>query len=77
MKDDLSKLTTLVLAHKLNELMKKIEEMEINGIKDLRLHDEYEKEYDDIVMELWRRIPSLEKDVNIQPKRKVRKNVNR
>ena len=31
------------------------------------------KEYDEIVYELWRRNPALETNVDIQPKRKVRK----
>ena len=31
------------------------------------------KEYDEIVYELWRRNPTLETNVDIQPKRKVRK----
>lgn len=31
------------------------------------------KEYDEIVYELWKRNPALETNVDIQPKRKVRK----
>ena len=31
------------------------------------------KEYDEIVYELWKRNPTLETNVDIQPKRKVRK----
>lgn len=45
--------STLVLAHRLNEIMK--------------LQTELEIEYTQIVYELWDRIPSLKEDVNIQP----------
>ena len=31
------------------------------------------KEYDEIVYELWKRNPALETNVDMQPKRKVRK----
>lgn len=51
--------TLLELANRLNEI-----EVERNKL-DL--------EYNMIVHELWNRIPSLKDDVNIQPKKKVRK----
>lgn len=56
---------TLILVHRLNELMKLCNEQEMKQL-------ELEKEYDLIVYELWRRIPSLETDVNIQPKTRRR-----
>ena len=69
--------TTLQLASRLNEIMKELEQLELIYIKQSK---EYEKkrndldiEYNKIVYELWQRIPSLKVDVNIQPKKKVRK----
>lgn len=62
---DLKNIPTLVLVYRLNELIQLSDEQEIKQI-------EIEKEYNDIVFELWRRIPSLENDINIQPKTKKR-----
>ena len=56
---------TLILVHRLNELMRQCNEQEMKQM-------ELEKEYNLIVYELWRRIPSLERDVNIQPKSRKR-----
>lgn len=56
---------TLILVHRLNELMKLCNEQEMKKM-------ELEKEYNLIVYELWRRIPSLETNVNIQPKSRKR-----
>lgn len=56
---------TLILVHRLNELIRQSDEQEMKQM-------ELEKEYNSIVYELWRRIPSLETDVNIQPKSRKR-----
>lgn len=54
------------LATRLNELTKELNNLELREITLIN-------EYDEIVYELWRRIPTLKDDVDIQPKRKVRK----
>lgn len=54
------------LATRLNELTKELNGLELREITLIG-------EYDEIVYELWRRIPTLKDDVDIQPKRKVRK----
>lgn len=54
------------LATRLNELTKELNGLELREITLIN-------EYDEIVYELWRRIPTLKDDVDIQPKRKVRK----
>ena len=51
--------TTLELAFRINKIEKEIYDLEM--------------EYNQIVEELKNRIPSLKDDVNIQPKKKVRK----
>ena len=56
----------LQLAKRLNEIA-----IEKNNL-DLKLM-ELDKEYNDIVYELWGRIPSLKNDVDMQPKVKVKK----
>lgn len=53
------------LATRLNELTKELNNLELREITLIN-------EYDEIVYELWRRIPTLKDDVDIQPKRKVR-----
>lgn len=53
------------LATRLNELTKELNTLELREITLIR-------EYDEIVYELWRRIPTLKEDADIQPKRKVR-----
>lgn len=53
------------LATRLNELTKELNTLELREITLI-------SEYDEIVYELWRRIPTLKDDVDIQPKRKVR-----
>lgn len=58
--------TVLELATRLNEI-----EKERNSI-DIRLL-ELNKEYNDIVYELWDRIPNLKEDVDMQPKKMVKK----
>lgn len=51
--------TTLELAFRINKIEKEIYDLEM--------------EYNQIVEELKNRMPHLENDVNIQPKKKVRK----
>lgn len=59
-------LTIRQLANRLNEIM--IEQNKIS-----MKSESLSKEYDEIVYELWKRLPHLKDDPNIQPKRKVRK----
>lgn len=58
--------TVLELVNRLNEIMIELHNMDIKSI-------ELELEYNEIVYELWNRIPSLKEDNNIQPKIKIRK----
>ena len=51
--------TVLELGLRMNEIEKEIYDLEL--------------EYNKIIEELQRRIPKLENDVNLQPKRRVRK----
>ena len=53
------------LATRLNELTKELNTLELREITLIG-------EYDEIVYELWRRIPTLKEDADIQPKKKVR-----
>lgn len=57
--------TILELVNRLNEIMVERNNLEIRIM-------ELDREYDEIVYELWERIPSLKDDENIQPKKKVR-----
>ena len=63
--NDLKDKTTLYLAQRLNEIMKEQNQYELR----LLMLDE---EFNTIIYELWDRIPSLKKDIDLQPKRKVR-----
>lgn len=56
----------LQLATRLNEI-----EIERNKL-ELKMMD-LNKEYNEIVYELWGRIPSLKDDIDMQPKVKVKK----
>ena len=58
--------TILELVNRLNEIMVERNKLEIRLM-------ELDREYDEIVYELWERIPSLKDDENIQPKTRVRK----
>lgn len=58
--------TTKELAERLNAIM----------IEQYRLEmkmNELNNEHNEIVYELWKRLPHLKDDPNIQPKKKVRK----
>lgn len=57
--------TILDLVYRLNEIMVEMDKLEIRSM-------ELEDEYNQIVYELWGKIPSLKNDENIQPKRRVR-----
>lgn len=62
--------TTLVLAFRLNEILKELDEIEIQKQK-LGMQKriiELQKEWDEIVFELWNRIPSLKENQDLQPK---------
>lgn len=56
----------LELVNRLNEIMVEQHNMDIKSMK-------LEEEYNEIVYELWSRIPSLTEDKNIQPKKRVKK----
>ena len=58
--------TILQLVNRLNEIMVEMDKLEIRSMK-------LEDEYNQIVYELWNKIPSLKNDENIQPKRRVRR----
>ena len=58
-------MTILQLVYRLNDIMVEQNKLEIKSM-------ELEKEYNEIVYELWGRIPSLKDDENIQPKKRVR-----
>ena len=58
--------TILELVYRLNEIMVEMDKLEIRSMK-------LEDEYNQIVYELWGKIPSLKNDENIQPKRRLKK----
>lgn len=64
--EDLKEKTTLFLAQRLNEIMKEQNQHEL----EILMLDE---EFNEIIYELWERIPSLKKEVDFQPKKRVRK----
>lgn len=61
--------TILQLIFRLNEITVEMNKLEVRNMQ-------LEKEYDDIVYELWGKIPDLKNSEDIQPKRKVRKKWN-
>lgn len=61
--------TTLLLTFRLNEIIVARNKPSITS-KEL---EELDKEFDEIVFELFDRYPNLKKDEDLQPKRKVRK----
>ena len=58
--------TILQLIFRLNEITVEMNKLEVRNMQ-------LEKEYDDIVYELWGKIPDLKNSEDIQPKRKVRR----
>ncbi len=63
--DNLKDIPTLILVHRLTELIRQCDEQEIKQL-------EFEKEYNSIVYELWGRIPSPAANINTQPKSRKR-----
>lgn len=65
------------LITRLNEIMKELDVIELKDIKfSYQIESEKNRliqEYNEIIEALWGRIPTLKEDVNIQPKKKVRK----
>ena len=60
------------LVFRLNEILKEQQQL---GIKQITLEEEQNKlnqEYNEIVYELWNRIPSLKDEPDIQPRGRVR-----
>ena len=61
----------------LKELIMRLNEITIERV-DLEIKMmALDKEYNQIVYELWQRVPPLKNDLNIQPKGKARKNENK
>ena len=58
--------TTLELAFRLNEIMVEQNKLQLQSV-------ELDREYNEIVYELWDRYPHLRDDVNLQPITRVRK----
>lgn len=57
--------TTLWLANRLNQIMVELNRIEMSSTSLIA-------EYDEIVYELWERMPHLKDDPDIQPKKKVK-----
>lgn len=60
------------LVFRLNEILKEQQQL---GIKQITLEEEQNKlnqEYNEIVYELWNRIPGLKDEPDIQPRGRVR-----
>lgn len=54
------------LASRLNEIIKELNGLELQEIRLIAEHDE-------IIYELWKRLPGLRDNPDMQPKKKVRK----
>lgn len=59
-------LTNKELIDRFNKILIERNKLEMNLM-------ELDKEHDDIVYELWNRLPNLKDEPDIQPKKKVRK----
>ena len=59
-------LTNKELIERFNQILIERNKLEMNLM-------ELDKEHDDIVYELWNRLPNLKDEPDIQPKKKVRK----
>lgn len=57
--------TILQLVYRLNDILVEMDRLEIRSM-------ELEKEYNEIVYELWGRNPDLKDDVHIQPKKRAK-----
>lgn len=60
------------LVFRLNEILKEQQQLGIKQIKLEQEQDKLNKEYNDIVYELWDRIPGLKEDADMQPRGRVR-----
>lgn len=63
--EDLKNKSTLLLAFRLNEIMKEQQGLEMSLLM-------LDKEFNAIVYELWDRIPKLRNDEDLQPKKRVK-----
>ena len=64
--------TTLQLAFRLNEILREYNDLGLEKIKNEHAIAKLDEEWNAICYELWRRIPSLTDDTNLQPKGKKR-----
>lgn len=62
--------TTLELVHRLNNIMKEFNNLDLEQLRSNAYREKLNEEWDAIVYELWDRIPSLSTDGDLQPKRK-------
>lgn len=62
--------TTLVLAHRLNAIIKETNELMLRQCQSDQAIAKLNEEWDEIVYELWDRVPSLQKSPDLQPKSK-------
>ncbi len=70
---DLTEVSLLKLANRLNEIEIQRQQISLKNIDNEHKMKILNEEYDEIVYELWNRIPSLKDDANIQPKKKIKK----
>lgn len=73
----MEKETVFDLITRLNNIMRELDQLELKYIAYTKEYErekeKLDEEYNKVVMELWGCFPSLKDDVNIQPKKKVRK----
>lgn len=60
------------LVFRLNEILKEQQQLGIKQMTLVEAQDKLNKEYNEIVYELWNRIPSLKDEPDLQPRGKVR-----
>lgn len=60
------------LVFRLNDILKEQQQLEIKQITLKQEQDKLNKEYNEIVYELWDRIPSLKEDADMQPRGRTR-----
>lgn len=60
------------LVFRLNEILKEQQQLGIKQITLEQEQDKLNKEYNEIVYELWDRIPSLKEDADMQPRGRTR-----
>ena len=64
--------TTLELAQRLNEILKLTQSAELEKLRIDHTIRQLDDEWDKICYELWERIPKLQNDTDIRPKRRVK-----